>query len=94
MSIAIVVILVSYFSLIIGELAPKTIALQFADRMSLIVAKPVNALATIGGIAVKFLTLSNRVFLGLFGVKPDSGQEFVTGRKCFIPWPKGGKQVL
>lgn len=77
-SIGIVVAVVSYFSLILGELAPKTIALQFADRMSLIVAKPINALATIGGVAVTFLTLSNRVVLALFCVKPTSAQEFVT----------------
>jgi len=77
-SIAIVVAVVSYFSLILGELAPKTIGLQFADRMSLIVAKPINALATIGGVAVTFLTLSNRAVLALFGVKPTSEQEFAT----------------
>ncbi|HBA72409.1 MAG: transporter [Geobacteraceae bacterium GWC2_55_20] len=77
-SIGIVVALVSYFSLILGELAPKTIGLQFADRMSLIVAKPINALATIGGVAVTFLTLSNRAVLAMFGVKPTSAQEFVT----------------
>ncbi|MHB8057908.1 MAG: hemolysin family protein [Desulfuromonadaceae bacterium] len=78
LSIGIVVAVVSYFSLIFGELAPKTIGLQYADRMSLIVAKPVNALATIGGVAVKFLTLSNRAVLAVFGIKPTSGQDFIT----------------
>lgn len=77
-SIGIVVAVVSYFSLIFGELAPKTIGLQYADRMSLLVAKPVNALATFGGVAVKLLTLSNRAVLAVFGVKPVSGQEFIT----------------
>lgn len=77
-SIGVVVALVSYFSLILGELAPKTIGLQFADQMSLMVAKPINVLATIGGVAVTFLTLSNRAVLALFGVKPTSEQEFAT----------------
>lgn len=77
-SIGVVVALVSYFSLILGELAPKTIGLQFADQMSLVVAKPINALATVGGVAVNFLTLSNRAILALFGVKPTSEQEFAT----------------
>lgn len=89
-SIGIVVALVSYFSLILGELAPKTIGLQYADRMALIVAKPVNALATIGGIGVKFLTLSNRAVLALFGVKPDSGQEFVTREEVLHTLAEGG----
>jgi len=90
-SIGIVVALVSYFSLILGELAPKTVGLQFADSMSLIVAKPVNTLATIGGIAVKFLTLSNRAVLALFGVKPTSGQEFVTREEVLHTVSEGGE---
>lgn len=77
-ALVIVVAMVSYFSLILGELAPKTIALQYSDRMALLVAKPVNALATIAGVIVKFLTLSNRAVLALLGIKPASGQDFVT----------------
>ncbi|NTW99654.1 MAG: HlyC/CorC family transporter [Geobacteraceae bacterium] len=90
-SIGITVALVSYFSLILGELAPKTIGLQFADRMSLMVAKPINALATIGGLAVKFLTLSNLLVLALFGVKPASGQEFVTREEVLHTVSEGGE---
>lgn len=90
-SIGIVVVVVSYFSLIFGELAPKTIGLQYADRMSLIVAKPVNALATFGGIAVKLLTLSNRAVLAVFGVKPTSGQEFVTREELLHTVTEGGE---
>jgi len=90
-SIGIVVALVSYFTLILGELAPKTIGLQFADRMSLFVAKPINALATIGGVAVKFLTLSNRAVLALFGVRPDRGQEFVTREELLHNVAEGGE---
>ncbi|HEY5975142.1 MAG TPA: hemolysin family protein [Geobacteraceae bacterium] len=90
-SIAIVVTIVSYFSLILGELAPKTIGLQHAERMSLLVAKPVNALATIAGIAVKFLTLSNKMVLALLGVKPESGQEFVTREEVLHTVAEGGE---
>ena len=90
-SIGVVVAVVSYFSLILGELAPKTIALQYADRMSLLVAKPVNVLATFGGIAVKFLTLSNRAVLALLGVKPTSGQEFITREEVLHTLSEGGE---
>lgn len=90
-SIGIVVVLVSYFSLILGELAPKTIGLQFADRVSLLVAKPINALAKIGGVAVKFLTLSNRAVLAVFGVKPSGGQEFITREEVLHTVAEGGE---
>lgn len=90
-SIGIVVAMVSYFSLILGELAPKTIGLQYADRMSLLVAKPVDLLAKIGGVAVKFLTLSNRAVLALFGVKAASGQDFVTREELLHSLAEGGE---
>jgi putative hemolysin len=90
-SIGVVVALVSYFSLIFGELAPKTIGLQYADRMSLLVAKPINALATIGGVAVKFLTLSNRAVLAVLGVKPATGQEFITREEVLHTLAEGGE---
>lgn len=78
LAIGLVVALVSYFSLIFGELVPKTIGLQKADRVALLVAKPINAIATIAGVLVAFLTLSSRAVLGLLGVKAARGQEFVT----------------
>lgn len=91
LAIALVVVLVSYFSLILGELAPKTIGLQQADRVSLLVAKPINAIATIAGVVVTLLTLSNRAVLGLLGVKPASGQEFITREEVLHAVSAGGE---
>ena len=91
LAIGLVVALVSYFSLILGELAPKTIGLQHADRMALLVAKPINAIATFAGVVVTFLTLSNRAVLALFGVKPASGQEFITREEILHAVAEGGE---
>lgn len=91
LSIGLVVVLVSYFSLILGELAPKTIGLQYADRMSLLVAKPINFLSRIAGIAVKILTISNKAALALFGVKPEVGQAFVTREELLHNISEGGE---
>jgi putative hemolysin len=77
-SIAIVVVVVSYFSLILGELTPKTIGLQYADKMALAVAKPIHYIAVVGGVAVKFFTLSNKALLALLGIKPWPGQDFIS----------------
>jgi putative hemolysin len=91
LAIGLVVALVSYFSLILGELAPKTIGLQQADRVALLVAKPINAIATFAGAAVTFLTLSNRAVLAIFGVKPASGQEFITREEVLHAVAEGGE---
>ena len=78
LSIAIVVIGISYFFLILGELAPKTIGLQYADRMALSVVRPIHFLSIAAVVVVRFLTLSNRAVLSLFGIKPKEGHAFVT----------------
>ncbi len=78
LSIAIVVIVISYFFLILGELAPKTIGLQYADRMALSVVRPIHLLSKAAVAAVWFLTLSNRAVLSLFGIQPKEGHAFVT----------------
>lgn len=91
LAIGLVVVLVSYFSLIFGELVPKTIGLQKADRVALLVAKPINAIATIGGVVVAFLTLSNRAVLALLGIKPASGQEFITREEVLHAVASGGE---
>ena len=44
-SLAIVVALVSYLSLVLGELVPKSIALRASETYALLVARPLRALA-------------------------------------------------
>jgi putative hemolysin len=77
-SLAIVVLAISYTFLVLGELAPKTIGLQYADRIALKVARPIHFLSIFANVAVRFLTLSNRAALSLLGIKPKSGHAFVT----------------
>ena len=78
LSIGIVVVLISYFFLVLGELAPKAIGLQYADRMALVVARPIHLLSVVAVVAVKFLTVSNRAVLSLLGIRPKEGHAFVT----------------
>lgn len=78
LSLAMVVMGISYLILVLGELAPKTIGLQYANRIALNVVRPIHLLSVIAGIAVRFLTLSNRAVLALMGITPKGGQAFVT----------------
>lgn len=78
LAISVVVLLIAYFTLIFGELVPKTIGLQYADAMSLRVAKSIRIFATIGSLAVSVLAASNRAVLRLLGIRAEGGQEFIT----------------
>ena len=66
-SLVVVVAIVSYLSLVIGELVPKSLALRATEPYALFVARPLLALAWLGRPIVWFLTLSSNVVLRLFG---------------------------
>jgi len=76
-AVTIVVALVSYFSLILGELVPKTIGLQYADTMALRVAGPIRFLERLCGVVVSFLTVSSKTVLRLFRIKGEE-RAFIT----------------
>ena len=65
-SLAIVVAVVSYLSLVLGELVPKSLALRNNEIYALIMAKPLAALSFIAKPFVWFLTVSSNVVLRPF----------------------------
>jgi putative hemolysin len=64
-ALAVVVVLISYVSLILGELAPKRLALRSPERISIIVAPLMRSIAYISGPAVRFLGASTELVLRL-----------------------------
>ncbi|MBK7862114.1 MAG: HlyC/CorC family transporter [Archangiaceae bacterium] len=65
-SLAAVVGLISYFSLVIGELVPKSLALRNAERYALLLARPLWWLSVATRPLVWFLTASSNVVLAPF----------------------------
>ena len=53
-ALAIVVVLVSFLSLVLGELVPKSLALRRGERYALLMAKPIAALSRIAKPIVWF----------------------------------------
>lgn len=70
-----VVALITYLSLIIGELVPKRIALANPERVASRVARPMGKLAHVARPLVQLLTASTRGVLRLFGMRdiPEPG---------------------
>ncbi len=68
LAMLIVVGAITYFSLIIGELAPKRIALTNPEARAMLVAKPMTVLSKIASPLVWFLTVSTNVLLKAFGL--------------------------
>jgi putative hemolysin len=77
-ALILVVGLIAYCSLILGELVPKALALEHTERMALRVARPISFFARIGGLAVAFLTLSSKAVLAMLGIRSKGEQAFIT----------------
>jgi putative hemolysin len=73
----ILVIIVSYVSLIIGELVPKAIGLQYADRIALRLARPMQIIAFLTAPVVLVLTSSSKAVQRLIGLKGEQ-DAFIT----------------
>lgn len=66
-ALALVVLLISYLSLILGELAPKRLALQGAERVASTVAPFMRSLSRLASPIVSFLIASTELVLRLLG---------------------------
>ena len=76
-AVAIVVIVLSYLSVIIGELVPKRIALSNPERFAALVARPMRRLSRIAAPAVAALEYTSDVIIKVFRL-PQGGDSSVT----------------
>lgn len=67
--------LVTFLHVVVGEMAPKTLALQFAERMTLLLAPPLYWFGKIMAPFIFTLNGSARIFLRIFGVEPAKEQQ-------------------
>jgi putative hemolysin len=67
---ALVVIAITYLSLVIGELVPKRIALQRPEAIATLVARPMQVLSRLASPIVGVLSASTDTVLGLLRVRP------------------------
>ena len=79
-SIAVVVItlILSYFTLVFGELVPKRVAQRKSEALALGVSGIINAIATVFKPIVWFLTVSTNAMLRLMGIDPNEEDEEVS----------------
>ena len=68
-----VVVLITYFSIVVGELVPKRIGQSYPETFARLVARPINFLALATKPFVLLLSTSTRTLLRLMGVKETSG---------------------
>ncbi|BFK09378.1 hemolysin family protein [Faecalimonas umbilicata] len=77
-AVVVVTIILSYFTLVFGELVPKRIALQKAEAFSLFVVQPIYIISKVLSPFIKLLSLSTNGFLHLIGMKTENLEEAVS----------------
>lgn len=75
LSFGIAFVLVTFLHVVVGELAPKTVAIQKAEAVTLAFAVPIIWFYKLMYPFIWFLNGSARVLVGLFGLKPASEHE-------------------
>lgn len=77
-SIILITIILSYFTLVFGELVPKRVALQKAEKISLATARTVIVVSKIASPFIKLLSSSTRLILRMLGMHHEALEEKVS----------------
>src|SRR6266436_3480467 len=103
-AIAIAFSLITYLHVLLGELVPKTLALQRAEQIALAVAAPMEAFLTITRPFLFFMRKSGGLVLRLFGAQearrrgavhsPDELKLIVTASRQFGQIPEFQEEMI
>ena len=103
-AIAIAFSLITYMHVILGELVPKTLALQRAEQIALAVAAPMEAFLTLTRPLLFFMRRSGGLVLRLFGAQatrrggavhsPDELKLIVTASRQFGQIPEFQEEMI
>ena len=72
LSLALVVVVIAYLSLIAGELVPKRLALNNPERLAMAIAAPMQVLSRVAYPAVHLLGFSTEILLRVLGMRPST----------------------
>ena len=90
-STVIITLIMSYFSLVLGELVPKKIAMNKPEKMAFMAAPILTFVAKVTKPIVKFLALSTNGVLRVIGIDPHADEEVVTEEEIRMMVDVGGE---
>lgn len=91
-AMVIITLILSFVTLVLGELVPKRIALQNAEKFSLICIRPIYSISIFMSPFVKLLSKSTDIILRLFGFRTDNMEEPVTEEEIKSLLDSGSEQ--
>lgn len=77
-AVIVITIILSFFTLVLGELVPKRLAMKKAESIARFAINPLRLISVLALPFVKLLTVSTNFFIRLMGLDPDADDEQVT----------------
>ncbi|MGB4657744.1 MAG: hemolysin family protein [Mobilitalea sp.] len=77
-SLIVVTLVLSYFTLVFGEIVPKKVAMQKPEVISMFCVKPIKVVAKIAYPFIKLLTFSTNIVTKPFGIKEGNTEEILS----------------
>lgn len=91
-SVVVITIIMSYFSLVLGELVPKKVAMQASEKISFKIVGVLLFLSKIFSPVVKVLAVSTNAVVRLLGFNPHADEETVTEEEIRMMVDVGGEK--
>ena len=91
-STVVITLIMSYFSLVLGELVPKKIAMNKPEKMAFMAAPILVFVAKVTKPIVRFLAFSTNGVLRLMGIDPHADEEVVTEEEIRMMVDVGGEK--
>lgn len=91
-SVILITLILSYFTLVFGELVPKRLAMKKAEKLALSLSAPISFISKAFSPLVALLTASTNGILRLFGVDPNAEDESVSEEEILMMVETGSKR--
>lgn len=90
-AVIVITLILSYFTLVFGELVPKRLAMKNSEKLALGMSALIGFISKLFAPIVWLLTVSTNGLLRLLGVDPESGGDTVTEEEILLMTEQGHK---
>ncbi len=91
-SVIVITLVLSFFTLVLGELVPKRVAMKHKEKLAEAVCGTVSGLALVLKPVIWLLTVSTNGVLRLFGIDPNEKEEAVSQEDIELMLDAGGDE--
>jgi putative hemolysin len=78
LAMGIVVTVMTYIILVVGELVPKSLAIRYSEQIAFMTSAPINFLSRLFTVVLRLLTFSNNLVLRFFNISPEREASFIS----------------